>query len=118
MLETQNEWKTFMSGIAKAFSNGEITYDIAKKYANLSSSIFSSKSNSNKAYAKGFIEGLDTVHNYSGSRLSRKIQTFIDNLMHNENNSYAIIMKKAELNRLNNDIIPLKDVFYRLVQDI
>ena len=90
-IDTKSEWHSFLSGIANAFGAGEITYDVAIKYINQSSSIFTQSDKLNNAYKRGFIEGMDFAHDLCGSRIERKIQ----NLLSPGAISYGII-KKAE----------------------
>lgn len=98
-IDTKSEWRSLLSGIAKAFGAGEITYDTAKKYVDLSSSIFTQKDRVNNAYKNGFAEGLAFTHGMTGSRIARKIQNFINPNAITEN-----IILTAENSELNEKI--------------
>ena len=77
-IDTKSEWHSLLSGIAKAFGAGEITYDVAKKYVNLSSSIFIQNDRLNNAYKNGFMNEMDFEHGVCGSRIERKIQNLLN----------------------------------------
>lgn len=77
-IDTKSEWHSFLSGIANAFGAGKITYDVAKKYVNQSSSIFTQSDKLNNAYKRGFIEEMDFSHDLCGSRIERKIQNLLN----------------------------------------
>ena len=91
-IDTQSEWKSLMSGIASAFGSGEITYDVAKKYVDLSSSIFAKSNRLDKAYKQGFVEGMDIIHKSWNSRLKRKFSNLV-----NEGELAKVILRQASL---------------------
>ena len=75
LINTPEEWKALMEGIADAFGRGAITYKTAKKYADMSSSVFVQKDEKAKAYKDAYDESLLSFHHNFGSttRLGRRL---------------------------------------------
>ena len=67
--------------VASLFANGDITIDIAKKYIDSSSSVFTSYCDFDKDYVDGMKNGIDYVHSSfgGGSRFGRKFTNKLNN---------------------------------------
>ncbi|MBE7712373.1 MAG: hypothetical protein E7Z87_01365 [Cyanobacteria bacterium SIG26] len=117
LIYTENEWRSFLVGIADLFGSGEITYDEAKRYVNISSSAFIKRNVGNKGYVDGFLEGLKETHESYGSRFSRKLKTLIsgDNVNSKYIQAYA---NTAEATSTMQETIHLTKENIRLTQDL
>jgi hypothetical protein len=72
-IDTPKEWEALLGGIADDYTKGNITYDTAKKYVDLSSNTSFVKNNKlNNAYKEGFIQGLEHVKEKNSFSLFRK----------------------------------------------
>ena len=96
VIETNREWKAFLNGIAEAFANGSIAYDVAKKYVNLSSSVFERRDECAKGYKDGFCNGLNIIHEIYGSRPERWIANMYNKVFGKPGLSKETILSSAE----------------------
>lgn len=98
-IETEQEWKMFMYNIAEAFGSGKISYKVAKKYVDLSSSIFIENNDVNKAYKNGFVQRLESRKNAFPCRLFRMFNNSLS-----PNQSRNEILVSAESAKIQKEI--------------
>ena len=91
-IDTEGEWKSFLSNIVSAFCAGDITYEIAKKYIGESSSIFEKQNQYNQAFTSSIKESIDELHDKNNTRIARKIYNFFEPNTPNEVMHWAGIM--------------------------
>lgn len=77
-LDTQKENETFTNLVISAFSKGQITTDVAKKYISDSNNVFSAKDNTRKAYVD---EALKCIQEFNDSEISNESSTLSDKMM-------------------------------------
>ena len=80
VIDTETEWKGFLSGIAYGYDSGKIDYKLAKEYAEKGSSVFIQNDSIKSAYLQGFIHGLDSINKETTQSLPifRKVMNLIN----------------------------------------
>ena len=127
-IDQTKEWKALLGGIADEYGKGNIKYDTAKKYVDLSSNTsFVKKDELNNGYKEGFINGLNEYKNLAKTMIERK---FLNTLFPNEAKDLIIIYAECgesdaklrrsvnERKKLENECKKLENENERLVNEI